>query len=53
VLDFLLLALLAGTANGRAFPPSTSARIEAMLDYLASIMDAGGNVPHARRRGRR
>jgi len=45
VLDFLLLALLAGTANGRAFPAEYSARIEAMLDYLASIMDAGGNVP--------
>ncbi|MFL6565469.1 MAG: alginate lyase family protein [Burkholderiales bacterium] len=45
VLDFMLLALFAGMANGRAFPADYSARIEAMLDYLASIMDARGNVP--------
>jgi hypothetical protein len=45
VLDFLVFCLLAGRANGRAFPAAYEARIEAMLDYLASIMDAGGNVP--------
>jgi heparinase II/III-like protein len=44
-LDFLLLPLLAGRAAGVAFPRAYAARIEAMLEYLASIMDAGGNVP--------
>jgi hypothetical protein len=45
VLDFLLFALLAGRANGRAFSPEYEARLQSMLDYIASIMDAGGNVP--------
>ena len=45
VLDFLLQALLAGRANREEFSASFAARIEAMLEYLASIMDAGGNVP--------
>ena len=45
VLDFLLLCLLAGKANGQRFSPAYESRLEAMLDYLASIMDAGGNVP--------
>jgi hypothetical protein len=45
VLDFLLLCLLAGRANGRPFSADYEARVQAMLDYLASIMDAGGNVP--------
>src|SRR5688572_22350545 len=45
VLDMLMLALLAGRANGYEFPASYGARIEAMLGFLASIMDAGGNVP--------
>jgi hypothetical protein len=45
VFDFLLLALLAGRANGQAFSPQYLERLEAMLDFLASIMDAGGNVP--------
>jgi hypothetical protein len=45
VLDFLLLALLAGKANGQSFSVAYEARIEAMIEYLASIMDAGGNVP--------
>ena len=45
VLDFLLLSLLAGRANGEAFSGQYEARLESMLDYLASIMDAGGNVP--------
>jgi heparinase II/III-like protein len=44
-LDFLLLPLLAGRAAGVAFARAYEARIEAMLEYLASIMDAGGNVP--------
>jgi hypothetical protein len=45
VLDLQLLGLLAGKANGQRFSPDYDARLEAMLDYLASIMDAGGNVP--------
>lgn len=44
-LDLLLLALLAGRANGQKFPAAYESRIEAMMEYLASIMDAGGNVP--------
>jgi hypothetical protein len=45
VLDFLLLAGLAGRANGIQFGDAYWARIEAMLEYLASIMDVAGNVP--------
>jgi hypothetical protein len=45
VVDLLIFCLLAGSANGRRFSAEYAARIEAMLDYLASIMDAGGNVP--------
>jgi heparinase II/III-like protein len=43
--DFLLLPLLAGRSAGIAFPRAYQARLEAMLEYLASLMDAGGNVP--------
>ncbi|HET7669831.1 MAG TPA: alginate lyase family protein [Burkholderiales bacterium] len=45
VLDMLVLPLLAGRANGIAFSPEYESRIESMMDFLASIMDAGGNVP--------
>ena len=45
VLDLLLLAMLAGKANGQWFPVAYEARVEAMLEYLASIMDFGGNLP--------
>jgi hypothetical protein len=45
VLDLLIFCLLAGRANGRRFSAEYESRIESMLDYLASIMDAGGNVP--------
>jgi hypothetical protein len=45
VLDLLLLPLLAGKANGQSFSVAYQSRVEAMLEYLASIMDAGGNVP--------
>lgn len=44
-LDLLLLPLLAGRANGTRFSAAFESRIEAMIEYLASIMDAGGNVP--------
>jgi hypothetical protein len=45
VLDFLLLCLLAGKENGVWFSVAYETRIDAMLDYLASIMDVNGNVP--------
>ncbi|HWH46492.1 MAG TPA: alginate lyase family protein [Burkholderiales bacterium] len=45
VLDLLLLTLLSGKANGQWFSVNYESRIEVMLEYLASIMDAGGNVP--------
>jgi len=44
-LDLLVLALLAGRANGHQFSAAYESRIEAMMEHLASIMDAGGNVP--------
>ena len=44
-LDLLLLPLLAARANGLDFSAAYVARIEAMLVYLASIIDYGGNVP--------
>jgi hypothetical protein len=44
-LDLLLIPMLAGRANGDNFAPAYAGRIEAMLVYLASIMDAGGNLP--------
>jgi len=45
VLDFLLVSALAGRANNLDFSNSYWKRIEAMLEFLASIMDAGGHVP--------
>lgn len=45
VLDFLLFCLLAGRQSGTWFSVAFEARVEAMLEYLASIMDAQGNVP--------
>ena len=44
-LDLLLLSLLAGKANGERLSAGFESRIETMLEYLASIMDAGGHVP--------
>jgi len=43
--DLLLLPLLAARANGEDFPREYSARLEAMLEFVASIMDVAGNVP--------
>jgi hypothetical protein len=45
VLDLLLMAWLSGRANDVRFPDSFGARLEAMLEYLASIMDSRGHVP--------
>ena len=44
-LDMLLVALLAGRANGERFAAPFESRIEAMIDFIGCIMDAGGNVP--------
>jgi hypothetical protein len=45
VLDFLILSGLAGEANGVKYPLKFWGIIEKMLDYLAAIEDAGGNIP--------
>lgn len=45
VFDFLFLPLLAGKANGEPFPAVYQERLDAMLDFVASLMDAGGHVP--------
>jgi hypothetical protein len=49
VLEMLLACLLAGRAAGanagQPFSEAYEARIESMMDFLASIMDAGGNLP--------
>jgi len=45
VLDFMLISALAGLANGIEFPKAYWDRIEAMLEYMASVMDVAGNVP--------
>ncbi|HET7197354.1 MAG TPA: alginate lyase family protein, partial [Burkholderiales bacterium] len=45
VLDMLLLPLLAGRAAGERFSGAFEARVEAMIDFIAGVMDAGGHVP--------
>jgi hypothetical protein len=45
VMDFLLIAALVGKAVGITFPPDYWARLEAMMDFMASIMDVSGNIP--------
>lgn len=45
VLHFLLVAGLAARAAGADFGGQYWARLEAMLEFIASVMDAGGNVP--------
>lgn len=45
VLDFLLLAGLAGRENDDAFSQPYWRRIESMLEFIASVMDVNGNVP--------
>lgn len=45
VMDMMLLCELAARANGDGFPPEWLARLERMAEFLAALMDAGGNVP--------
>ena len=44
-LDLVLVAVLAGRAAGLVWSSGFMLRLEAMLEYLASIMDSGGQVP--------
>lgn len=45
VLDFLLITAISGRENGIEFDSAYWAKIEKMLEYLASLMDAKGHVP--------
>ncbi len=45
VVDMLLIAGLVGRANFIEFPQEYWVRIEAMLEFIASVMDFGGTVP--------
>ena len=45
VAEMLLLAGLVARANACDFSPAYWQRLEAMLEFVASIMDAGGHVP--------
>lgn len=45
VADMMLLAGLIGRANGIEFSPAYWERLERMLEFVASLMDVGGNVP--------
>jgi hypothetical protein len=44
-LDLLLLPFVAARANGIVLSEEYRGRMEAMLEYLASIMDVAGNLP--------
>jgi hypothetical protein len=46
VADMLFIAGLVARANGIELAAEYWQRLEAMLDYVASIMDVGGNVPN-------
>jgi hypothetical protein len=41
----MLVSMLFGRANDYAFSSSFHSQLEAMLDFIASLMDAGGHVP--------
>ena len=45
VLDFLILSVLTANANGCAFSSIFTQAIERMMEFIASIMDVGGNTP--------
>jgi hypothetical protein len=44
-LEWMLLAALWGRANGEPFGDTYQSRMERMLEFVASVMDAGGHVP--------
>lgn len=45
VADMMLHCGLVGRANGIVFDAACWGRLESMLDFIASIMDVGGNMP--------
>jgi hypothetical protein len=45
VADMMLVAGLVARANGQDFGKEYWGRLEAMLEFIASVMDVGGNVP--------
>lgn len=45
VADMMLICGLVGQSNGIEFSSEYWSRLEAMFDFIASIMDVGGNVP--------
>lgn len=45
VMDMMLLSQLAGQANGQPFPPACAQRLERMAEFLAALVDAGGQLP--------
>jgi Heparinase II/III-like protein/Heparinase II/III N-terminus len=45
VADMMLVAGLVGRANDRDFGKEYWGRLEVMLEFIASVMDVGGNVP--------
>ena len=45
VADMMLVAGLVARANGKDFGQDYWARLEVMLEFIASVMDVGGNVP--------
>ena len=45
VMDMMLLCQLAAQANGCSFPAEWLLRLERMAEFLAAVMDVGGNVP--------
>ena len=45
VLDFLMIAGIAARARGEDFSPLYWRRVEAMIDFLASLTDVAGRLP--------
>ncbi|UGQ47652.1 heparinase II/III family protein [Massilia endophytica] len=45
VMDMMLLCQHVARANGASFSPAYLERLERMAEFVAALMDAGGNVP--------
>lgn len=45
VAEFMMIAGLVAQAAGREFPAMYWDRLEAMIGFIAAVMDSGGNVP--------